>query len=189
MSDWIVSSCGRLAAVCFTDLVATLFARSPNEPAVPPALQRVIRLIFLNLGLTVALTVLVLVFNDSLIGYQVAHTVLPPNTTEASLRISLRAASWSRLLSVVIISIVYVLLTKRLRQGRRRAYLRTIAIGALGLFGLAVVAATTPYPWWVHVEQVLQALVLGALLWSVTRPEVRAIYAKNPAVPAGQLPG
>ncbi|MCW2504850.1 MAG: hypothetical protein JWO79_3134, partial [Actinomycetia bacterium] len=71
----------------------------------------------------------------------------------------------------------------------RRAYLRTIAIGALGLFGLAVVAMTTPYPWWVHVEQVLQALVLCALLWSVTRPEVRAIYAKNPAVPAGQLPG
>jgi len=101
--------------------VTSLFAQSPADPAVPPALQRVIRLIFLNLGLTVALTVLVLVFNDSLIGYQVAHTTLPPNTTEASLRISLRAASWSRLLSVGIISIVYVLLTKRLRQGRRRA--------------------------------------------------------------------
>jgi glucan phosphoethanolaminetransferase (alkaline phosphatase superfamily) len=156
---------------------------------VSPGLQRVIRLIFLNLGLTAALTVLVLVFNDSLIGYQVAHTALPPNTTEASLRMSLRAASWSRLLSVGIISIVYVLLTKRLRQGRRRAYLRTIAIGVLGLAGLGIVATTTPYPWWVHVEQVMQAMVLAALLWSVTRPEVRAIYAKNPSAapaPLGQ---
>jgi hypothetical protein len=152
-----------------------------TDRVVPPALERVIRLIFLNLGLTVALTVLVLVFNDSLIAYQLAHAALPPNTSEAALRASLRAASWSRLLSVVIVSIVYVFLTKRLRQGRRRAYLRTIAIGVLGLAGLAIVAATTPYPWWVHVEQVMQAGVLAALLWSVTRPEIRAIYAKNPA--------
>ena len=159
--------------------MTSLFATSPGDPPLPPALRRVITLIFVNLGLSIALTVLVLVFNDSLINYQVAHTALPPGASEVTLRASLRAASWSRLLTVGIVALVYLFLAKRLREGRRRAYLRTIAIGVLGLAGLAVVAATTPYPWWVHVEQVLQGVVLAALLWSVTRPEVRAHFAKS----------
>jgi hypothetical protein len=35
----------------------------------------------------------------------------------------------------------------------------------------------TPYPAWMRAEQLLQALVLAALLWFVLRPEVRAHFA------------
>ena len=61
-------------------------------------------------------------------------------------------------------------------RGRRWAYRRVILIGGVGILGLLIIQ-TTPYPAWMRVEQLLQAVILAGLLWFVLRPEVRAHFA------------
>jgi hypothetical protein len=53
-----------------------------------------------------------------------------------------------------------------------------ILLGSIGIVGLLLVQLT-PYPPWMRAEQLMQALVLAALLWFVLRPEVRAHFAPN----------
>ncbi len=128
---------------CFNVPMVSLFAVPSGASPLPSALRRVIALIIVNLGLSAALTVLVLIFNHSLINYQVAHTALQPGVNEVVLRASLQLASWSRLVGVGVVALVYFFLVKRLREGRRRAYLRTIVLAVVGLAGLALIASTT----------------------------------------------
>jgi hypothetical protein len=80
----------------------------------------------------------------------------------------------------VVLSVVYVFLVRALFRGRRWAYRRVIALGAIGIVALVGVQFT-PYPAWMRAEQLLQALVLAALLWFVLRPEVRAHF--SPGLP------
>jgi hypothetical protein len=44
---------------------------------------------------------------------------------------------WSRLVTVAIIGVVYVLLIRSLRPGRRRAHLRVVILSVAGLGGIA----------------------------------------------------
>jgi hypothetical protein len=77
-----------------------------------------------------------------------------------------------------VVSIVYVFLVRALLRGRRWAYRRVIWLGAAGMVAL-VLLQLTPYPVWMRVEQLLQALVLGALLYFVLQPSVRAHFASG----------
>jgi hypothetical protein len=78
----------------------------------------------------------------------------------------------------IVVSIVYVFLVRALLRGRRWAYRRVIWLGAAGMVAL-VLLQLTPYPVWMRVEQLLQALVLGALLYFVLQPSVRAHFASG----------
>ena len=51
-----------------------------------------------------------------------------------------------------------------------------LLFAAVGIVGLVILQAT-PYPTWMRVEQLLQAVILAALLWFVLRPGVRAHFA------------
>jgi CBS domain containing-hemolysin-like protein len=137
----------------------------------------VVVLLLTNLGLSVALTVAVLALRRSVIDYQLDHRHVPENL-RASLRDVYETTIWSRVLGNLVASVIYTFLVRALLQGRRWAYRRVLWISIAGIVGLGLLFLT-PYPAWVRVEQVLQMAVLAALLYFVTRPDVRA-YCQRP---------
>lgn len=76
----------------------------------------------------------------------------------------------------VVVRVVYVFLVRALFRGRRWAYRRVVLIAGIGILGLLVLQFS-PYPTWMRVEQLLQAVILAVLLWFVLRLEVRAHFA------------
>ena len=144
----------------------------------PRVLRPVVALLLTNLGLSVLLTAAVLLARHSIIDYQLDHRHITDPHQRATLRSSYSAAIIGRVVGNVVISIVYVFLVRALLRGRRWAYRRVIWLGAVGIISLAFLLFT-PYPLWMHVEQVVQALVLAALVYCVTRPEVRAYFADH----------
>jgi uncharacterized membrane protein len=143
------------------------------------ALRLVITLMFVNLGLSVVLTILLLVFHNSIVNYEFARTQVPAGGDPATVRNALQAALWARLAGVVVVSALYVWRAFSLRAGKRRAYIRLIWICAVGLAGILYLLADAKYPAWIRVEQVLQGIVLISLLIAVTRKPVRDRFAKQ----------
>jgi hypothetical protein len=146
---------------------------------VPPReLRPVVALLLINLALSVLLTIATIVARHSIIDYQLAAR----HVTDPALRSTLRDTYWSaiisRVVANVVVSVVYVFLVRALLHGRRWAYRRVIWIGAAGIVGLVVIQFT-PYPPWMRAEQLVQAVVLGLLLWFVRRPKVRAHFASG----------
>lgn len=146
------------------------------------ALRLVIGLMFVNLGLSIVLTILMLIFHKSLLDYEFAHTKLPPNAdpaTIATIKNTLQSAMWGRLVGVLLVSALYVWRAFSLRAGKRRAYLRLIWICVIGLLGIVYLIVGAQYPIWMRVEQIIQGVVLIALLLAVTRKPVRDRFAKQ----------
>ncbi|GAA3108386.1 hypothetical protein GCM10010464_84100 [Pseudonocardia yunnanensis] len=157
---------------------ATITPMTVPTATPPPELRRVIALLLVNLGLSAVLAVLFAAFHDTLLDYQVAHMALPASADGAAVRASLSAGLWSRAFAVIIVGVVYVFLIRRLRRGVRRAYFRVLVLSVVSLAGIVYLATSGQYPSWVLVEQVIQALVLLALLWAVTRPAVRGHFSR-----------
>jgi hypothetical protein len=138
----------------------------------------VVALLMVNLGLSILLTVTVLLLRHSVITYQLDHRHIADPNLRSTLRRSYSASMWGRVIGNIVASIVYVFLVRALLRGRRWAYRRVILLGAAGIVGLVLIQAT-PYPPWMRAEQLAQALVLAALLYFVLRPEVRSHFAKG----------
>jgi hypothetical protein len=156
----------------------------PSEPAgffaaasdAPQALRPVVVLLMLNLAVSVILTVATLLTRHSIVNYQLDHRHITDAGQRQTLRDSYTAGIVTRAVVNVVVSVVYVFLVRALFRGRRWAYRRVVLIAAVGILGLAVLQFS-PYPTWMRVEQLLQAVILAALLWFVLRPEVRAHFA------------
>lgn len=150
-------------------------ATTADGVRIPPRqIESAARILMVNLALTAVLAVLFAMFHDALLAYQLQHLgTAPADGVRASLSIGL----WSRVGSVVIIGIVTVVLIRGLRAGRRRSYLRVLAISAAGLLGSAYLVWSGQYPLWVDAAQLVQAALLVTLLWTVTRPGVRAWFS------------
>ncbi len=151
-------------------------SESDAEP--PQALRPVVALLLSNLGLSILLTVAVLLARHSVVNYQLDHRHITSPAERDTLRTSYSASLWGRVIGNIVVSVVYVYLVRALLRGRRWAYRRVVLIGALGIVGLVLIQAT-PYPPWMRIEQGAQAVVLAALLYFVLRPEVRAHFAKG----------
>jgi hypothetical protein len=157
----------------------------PPMPAPPPppapapvdsALRAVLVLMFTNLGLSVVLTILLLILHNSVIDFQLAHEHLPPGAdpqVTAAVRQALQGALWGRMAGVLVVSLFYVLRARAMVRGSRRAYRRMILIAVVGLLGIAYLIAAGQYPVWMRVEQGLQAVVLISLLIALLRPQVK----------------
>jgi hypothetical protein len=149
----------------------------------PAALHPVIYLLLLNLVLSIGLTVAVLLLRHSVIDYQVNHAHLKSSSTmtlaqqRRILRDSATVAVYSRVVGNVVVAVVYYFLVRSLQRGKRRAYRRVLWLSIAGIASL-VFLWTQPYPAWMRIEQVGQGFVLAAILYQVTRPEVRAFFAK-----------
>ncbi|HEY4459622.1 MAG TPA: hypothetical protein VGN81_35245 [Pseudonocardiaceae bacterium] len=155
---------------------------APARQPMDSALRLVIILMFVNLGLSVLTTIVVLILHNSVIDYQIAHSNYPPDVDVAQLHKILLTSLWGRIAGNVVVSVLYVWRSFALRRGSRYAYLRTYYIAIVGLIGIVyLVAVSTAYPVWMRVEQVIQGVVLIALLVAVSRPAVRARFAKQRA--------
>ncbi|WP_158880753.1 hypothetical protein [Amycolatopsis anabasis] len=138
------------------------------------ALRPVIRLLYLNLAISVVFAALTFLFEDSILDYQVA-------TQPGATRQALADVLWIRPVSVLVVGILYFGIAKRLHLGRRRTYARVLIIAILGFAGLVFLVVSAQFPLWMRIGQVAQAAVLLALLFFVTRPQVRALFAKHTA--------
>jgi hypothetical protein len=155
---------------------------APTRQPMDSALRLVIILMFVNLGLSLLTTVVVLILHNSVIDYQIAHSNYPPNIDIDQVHQILLDSLWGRIAGNVIVSALYVWRSFALRRGSRYAYLRTYYIAIVGLIGIVyLIAVSSAYPVWMRVEQVIQGVVLIALLIAVSRPAVRARYAKQRA--------
>jgi hypothetical protein len=133
-------------------------------------------LLIVNLALSIVLTLVVAVVRHSLVNFQLDARHVTDPALRDQLRAGYSASIVSRGVGNIVASVVYAFLVRALLRGRRWAYRRVIwlsGVGALALLGLLL----TPYPWWMHAEQLVQAVVLLALLFFVTRPEVRTHFA------------
>lgn len=135
-------------------------------------------LLAINLGLSILLTIVTVLARHSIVTYQLDHRHITDPHTRATLRNSYTAGIIGRVVGNIVVSIVYVFLVRALLRGRRWAYRRVILLGAVGIAALVLIQLT-PYPAWMRVEQLLQALVLAGLLYFVTRPAVRAHFARG----------
>jgi hypothetical protein len=147
-------------------------------PPPPRALRPVVVLLATNLGLSVLLTIAVLIARHSVVTYQLDHRHITDPAVRETLRRTYSASIWGRVVGNIAVSVVYVFLVRALLRGRRWAYRRVILVGAIGIVGL-LLTQLSPYPVWMRAEQLLQALILAALLWCVLRPEVRQHFAKG----------
>ncbi|HEY5199540.1 MAG TPA: hypothetical protein VIJ31_01415 [Acidothermaceae bacterium] len=155
----------------------------PSEPAgffaaasdAPRELRPVVVLLMLNLAVSILLTVATLLTRHSIVNYQLDHRHITDPAQRRTLRDSYTAGIVTRAVANVVVSIVYVFLVRALFRGRRWAYRRVVLIAGIGIVGLLVLQFS-PYPTWMRVEQLLQAVILGALLLCVLRPEVRSHF-------------
>jgi hypothetical protein len=155
-------------------------APPPVEQPIPPsALRPVVVLLIVNLALSIVLTILVFAMKDSIITYQLDHRHITDPQLRATTRSAYSAGVWGRAIGNVVVSVVYVFLVRALLRGRRWAYRRVIFLGVAGVVALGLLWLT-PYPAWVRVEQILQSLVLIALVYFVTRPPVREHFRTAP---------
>lgn len=150
---------------------------APGPPP-PPELRPVVVLLIANVTLSVVLTIVVIVARHSIVNFQLDHRHITDPDQRAILQDSYIASLIGRVVGNIIVSVVYAFLVRALLRGRRWAYRRVIWIGAAGSVGLLLLQLT-PYPTWLHVEQIVQAVVLAALVYFVLRPEVRAYFAPH----------
>lgn len=149
-------------------------------PDAPHEVRVVVVLLLVNLALSLALTIATVLARHSIVDFQLDHRHITDPATRSSLRHGYVVTILGRVAGNIVVSVVYVFLVRALLRGRRWAYRRVIWLGAAGIVGLLLIQAT-PYPSWMRVEQLLQALVLAGLIYSVTRPEVRAHF--DPSLP------
>lgn len=142
----------------------------------PGALRPVVGLLLVNLALSIVLTVLVALLRHSLATFQLDARHITDPALRQQLRSTYTASIVSRGVGNIVLSVVYTFLVRALLRGRRWAYRRVLWLSGAGIIGLVLIQLT-PYPWWMRTEQLVQAAVLAALLYFVTRPEVRGHFA------------
>lgn len=147
-------------------------------PDAPRELRTIVVLLMANLALSIALTVATLIARHSIVDYQLDHRHVTDPAVRETLRNSYSYGIISRVVGNIVVSVVYVFLVRALLRGRRWAYRRVIWLGIGGIVALLLIQLT-PYPAWMRAEQLVQALILAALVYLVLRPEVRAHFAKG----------
>jgi hypothetical protein len=153
-------------------------AVSETEAAPPRELRPVVVLLVINLALSIALTIATVIARHSIVTYQLDHRHITDPSRRAALTDGYTIGIIGRVVGNIVVSVVYAFLVRALIRGRRWAYRRVILLGIIGVVALGLVQLT-PYPTWMRAEQVVQAVVLAALVFFVTRPAVRAHFAPD----------
>jgi len=150
----------------------------PAAAEAPRELRPVVLLLMINLALSLAVTIATVLARHSIVDYQFDHRHITDPAVRDTLSHSYVYSIISRVVGNIIVSVVYVFLVRALLRGRRWAYRRVIWLGIAGIIALLALQAT-PYPAWMRVEQLVQALVLAALVYFILRPPVRTHFAKG----------
>ncbi|MFG3299699.1 hypothetical protein [Micromonospora chersina] len=145
------------------------------DAATPPHVRRMIVLMLANLALSTLLAGVILVFQEQLLDYQLAHLDLPAGTDLAAARETMRSSAWSRVLPVALVALAYLWVIHGLRLGERKAYRQVVFISVIVLLGSGL-TLFQPFPWWLRAINVAKALVAVALLFLASRPQVRGWF-------------
>lgn len=95
------------------------------------------------------------------------------------LRDSVPVAVWVRVTAMFVVALLVLFFTTHMYRGKRWAYIRVKWFAIGGTIGFVLVAALPgPFPVWMRAEHAVQALVFAAMAWLVTRPRMRAFFAK-----------
>lgn len=87
---------------------------------------------------------------------------------------------WGRVITEVILGAAFFLFTFLWRRGKFWGYLRMLMTSCLALVStLSVVVLAGDYSWWLRAEQAIQAVVVVALLYVLTRSVIRRQFAKK----------
>jgi hypothetical protein len=145
------------------------------------AVRRVIVLLFINLGVAVVFGALTLIYRHSIIDYQFARSGAEhaSQSRQEHVRGGLTATLWMRPIPVFAVSLLYIWIAKRFREGKRRAYIRIRIISIIGLAGAVYLIVSAQYPLWLRAVEGVQALVLVALVIAVNRPVIRRAFARR----------
>ncbi|GGF38717.1 hypothetical protein GCM10011519_10400 [Marmoricola endophyticus] len=135
----------------------------------PAALDRLIRLMLVNLGLGLLVAALTLLLHGAIVDHQAAHSTRS--------RAALSTDLWSRPGPAVAVAILYPLFIRRLRQRSQRGWRRTVIVAVAQLLSLGWFAIGAHYPVWLSALMGLQAVVVLAVLRAATRPAVRRLFA------------
>lgn len=150
----------------------------PAAAEAPRELRPVVLLLTINLALSLAVTIATVLARHSIVDYQLDHRHITDPAVRDTLSHSYVYSIISRVVGNIVVSVVYVFLVRALLRGRRWAYRRVIWLGIAGIIALLALQAT-PYPAWMRVEQLVQALVLAALVYFILRPPVRSHFTKG----------
>jgi len=87
---------------------------------------------------------------------------------------------WGRVVTEIILGVALFLFAFLWRRGKFWGYLRMLMTSALAVVStLSVVVLMGDYPWWLRVEQAVQAVVVLGLLYKLTQPVVRQKFTKK----------
>ncbi|MFI5734866.1 hypothetical protein ACIA49_32435 [Kribbella sp. NPDC051587] len=149
---------------------------APLEPVAALWVRRAVVLLFVNLVVSAAFAVLTVAFATNVVDYQLAAGSAK---TAEELRISL----WIRAAMVLVIAAFYWFIARRMLRGRRGAYVRVRTLSLAGLVAVSYLLATAAYPLWLRGVQVIQWLVLLALVIVTNLRPVRAAFPRPPKAP------
>ncbi|NUS00076.1 MAG: hypothetical protein HOV67_33055 [Kribbellaceae bacterium] len=105
--------------------------------------------------------------------YQLVHG---STKTAEELRISI----WIRASTVLVIAAFYWFIARRMQRGRRGAYVRVRTLSLAGIVAVSYLLLTGAYPVWLRSVQVVQWLLLAALVVITNLKPVRAAYPRPP---------
>ncbi|MFG3600880.1 hypothetical protein [Micromonospora chersina] len=143
--------------------------------ATPPHVRRMIVLMLANLALSAVFAGVILVFQEQLLDYRLAHLDLPAGADLAAARETMRSSVWSRVLPVALVALGYLWVIHGLQTGQRKAYRQVVFISVAVLLGSGL-TLVQPFPWWLRAVNVAKVLVALALLVLTSRPQVRGWF-------------
>lgn len=146
------------------------------QPAAAVWVRRAVVLLFANLVASATFAVLTLAFATQVVNYQLAHG---GGKTAEELRISI----WIRASMVLVVAGFYWFIARRMRRGRRGAYVRVRTLSIVGVVAVSYLLLTGAYPVWLRSVQVVQWLLLAALVVITNLRPVRAAFPKPPKQP------
>ncbi|MFC4948954.1 hypothetical protein [Pseudonocardia sp. GCM10023141] len=142
----------------------------PDRPR--PHLRVIVVLLFVNLGVSAVFGVLTLLFRTEIVDFQLAGG---SDQTRDDLELSL----WIRALLLIVVAVAYIWIARRLLAGRRAAYLRVRAISMIGLVAVGYLLLSGAYPVWLRSIEVVQVLLLAALVVATNLRVVRQAFPRS----------
>ena len=146
-----------------------------------PQLDRLVRLMLVNLAFGLLVAGSILAFHDRIVAHELTHT--------AGSRDQISATLWGRPGPAVAVAILYPLFIRRLRQHQRRGYRRTLIVAVLQLATLVWFVAAPGYPTRLRVLLGVQGAVVIAEVWAATRPSLRALFGYTGSAAPRSGPG
>lgn len=146
------------------------------EPVAATWVRRATVLLFANLVASAVFALLTVVFVENVVHYQLAAGA---TKTAEELRITI----WIRAAMVLVIAAFYWFLARRMRRGRRGAYLRVRTLAVAGVVAVGYLLLTGALPVWLRVIEVVQLLLLAALVVVTNLRPVREAFPKPPKQP------